>query len=226
MNIFNIYRSFWNYAFENPEKIKPTHIAIFSFAVEHCNRLGWKKKFGLPTSMVMEAIWIKSYASYKKAFDELIDFWLIEIIEFSKNQYSSNIIALKEFDKAPTKALDKALQKHHTKHSQSTASINKQDNKEQINKEQINKEQEVIDYQEEIKKIIDYWNLLLKNKYTITDNLLNEYKRIRDKYSKEDIKKSLWNYFDKAKEETYKQYRLSPHDFFKQKNGFIKFYNQ
>jgi len=48
------------------------------------------------------------------------------MIETSKNQYSSNIIAIVKNTKAPTKALDKALQSHSTKHSQSIVSIDKQ----------------------------------------------------------------------------------------------------
>jgi len=131
MDIFKLYRFFWDFCFNNPEKIKPTHIAIFSFAVEHCNRLGWKQKFGFPTSMVMEATGIKSYSVYKKHFDELAEFGLITVIEFSKNQFSSNVIALKENDKANTKALDKAFVTHASKQTkstdQSTVSIIKQD---------------------------------------------------------------------------------------------------
>lgn len=125
MDIFKLYRFFWDFCFNNPEKIKPTHIAIYSFAVEHCNRLGWKEKFGFPTSMVMEATGIKSYSVYKKHFDDLSDFGLIDVIEFSKNQFSSNVIALKENDKANSKAniksLDKALTKHSSKQVQSTS---------------------------------------------------------------------------------------------------------
>lgn len=159
MNGYDLSRSFWNFAFENPEKIKPTHISIYFFAIEHCNRLGWKEKFGFPTSMVLEGIGIKSYSVYKKAFDELVSFGFIEVVEYSKNQFSSNIIALKEYCKAnykaPTKALDKALIKHASKHLQSTyqstyqsnhqstlqstVSIDKQLTK---NKEQGTKEQE------------------------------------------------------------------------------------
>ena len=141
MDIYNLYRNFWNFAFENPQKIKPNHCAVFSFSVEHCNRLGWKRNFGLPTSMVMEAVGIKSYSVYKKTFDELIDFGFFEIIELSKNQYSSNIIALKEnnkalnnannkaLDKANNKALDKAIIKHSTKQSESTVQSNDSINK-------------------------------------------------------------------------------------------------
>jgi hypothetical protein len=120
MDIFKLYRDFWDFAFENPEKIKPNHIAIFSFAIEHCNRLGWKEKYGLPSAMVMEATGIKSYNTYISAFNELVDFGFIKLVEKSKNQYSSNIIALSIFNKASNKALDKAFIKHTTKQSEST----------------------------------------------------------------------------------------------------------
>lgn len=120
MDIYKLYRNFWDYAFNNPEKIKPNHVAIYSFAIEHCNRLGWKQKFGFPTSMVLEATGIKSYSVYKKTFDDLVEYGFINVIEYSKNQYSSNIIALKENNKANDKALNKALTKHMSKHLQST----------------------------------------------------------------------------------------------------------
>jgi len=142
MNIFDLNRYFWNFAFNNPEKIKPNHCAIYYFSLEHCNRLGWKKKFGFPTSMVLEATGIKSYSVFKKAFDELVEFGFFEVIEYSKNQYSSNIIALKENCKALDKALDKALIKHYTKQSESTIqsidSINKQETNIPINNKQNN----------------------------------------------------------------------------------------
>jgi len=162
MDIFKLYRVFWNWCFENPSKIKPTHIAIYSFAIEHCNRLGWKKEFGFPTTMVMEAIGVRSYSVYKNHLDELVDFGFLEMIEISKNQYSANIIALKENakapNKAPNKALDKALIKHLSKHTskqvqstyQSTrqsidsidiqgTNIQRTKNKEQVTKSQTSK---------------------------------------------------------------------------------------
>jgi hypothetical protein len=120
MNIFELNRAFWDFAFSNPEKIKPNHCAIYYFSLEHCNRLGWKHKFGFPTSMVLEATGIKSYSVYKKTFDELVEFGFFEVIEYSKNQYSSNIIALKENNKAPIKALDNAFIKHLSKQDEST----------------------------------------------------------------------------------------------------------
>lgn len=74
----------------------------------------------------MEAIGVKNWRTYSAGLNDLVEFGFIKMIETSKNQYSSNIIAIVNFTKAPTKALDKALSKHNTKHSQSTVSIDKQ----------------------------------------------------------------------------------------------------
>lgn len=129
MDYFKLTRDFWDFAFENPEKIKPNHCALFLFIVEHCNRLGWKEKFGLPTTMTKDAIGIRSYNTYIQTLNDLVDFGLIILIERSKNQYSSNIVAISNNDKALNKALDKAFIKHDTKQGestiQSTDSINK-----------------------------------------------------------------------------------------------------
>ena len=147
-NGYELSRIFWDFAFNNPEKIRPVHAAIYFFAVEHCNRLGWKNKFGLPTSMVLEAVGIKSYSVYKKAFDELVEFNFFEVIQYSKNQYSSNVIALKENSKAKAKALDKAIVKHVSKQTkstdQSTVSIDKPLT---INQEQLTIKNEILNSQ-------------------------------------------------------------------------------
>ena len=147
INGYDLSRAWFNFCFENPDIIRPNHTAIYFFAIEHCNRLGWKEKFGYPTTMAMEATGIKSYNTYIKCLNELISWGFLKLIEKSKNQYSSNIIALSNFNKAIDKALDKALIKHSTKQIvkqdestiQSKRSIDKQTNKEQTNKEQRTK---------------------------------------------------------------------------------------
>lgn len=111
INGYSLSRSWFDFCFENPEKIRPNHTALYFFIVEHCNRLGWKEKFGLPTTMTMEAIGMRSYNTYKNTLDDLISFGFIVMIEKSKNQYSSNIVALSNFDKALDGALDKAIVK-------------------------------------------------------------------------------------------------------------------
>lgn len=124
MDIYSLSRNFFNWSFENPDKIKPNHIALYFFCIEHCNRLGWKEKFGLPTTMAKDAIGIRSYNTYKDTLESLVEFGFIKLLESSKNQYSSNIISLvaqSKNNKALDKALDKALMKHTSKQSESTS---------------------------------------------------------------------------------------------------------
>ena len=123
---FKLVRNFWDFAFDNPEKIKANHCALYCFIVEHCNRLGWKSKFGLPTTMAKDAIGIRSYNTYIQTLNDLVNFGFIKLVEKSTNQYSSNIIALSNFDKATSKALDKAFIKHDIKQRESISSIDKQ----------------------------------------------------------------------------------------------------
>ena len=179
MNSYELSRNFCDWAFEHPDKIKPIHYAIYFFAIEHCNRLGWKDKFGLPSQMVMEAVGVKNWKTYSAGLNDLVEYGFIEIIEISKNQYSSNIVAIvkntKAHTKAPTKALDKALQKHSTKHSQSIVSIDKQ----------INKEQITIDYL----ALLEYLNKTFDRKFKlISDKVKKQFAaRFKDGYTKEDI---------------------------------------
>lgn len=144
LNGYDLSRSWFDFCFKHPDKIKPNHSAVYFFAIEHCNRLGWKEKFGFPTTMVMEAIGIKSYNTYINTLNELVEWKFIKMIERSKNQYSANIIALSNNDKALDKALDKAFIKHATKQSESTSesidSIDKQETNKPLTKNQKQKD--------------------------------------------------------------------------------------
>lgn len=120
MDLYSLSRQWFDWSFENPELIKPSHTALYFFCIEHCNRLGWKDKFGLPTTMAKDAIGIKSYHTYIDTLNDLISWGFIKLIQKSTNQYSSNIIAIAKNIKAHSKALDKAMIKHSTKQSQST----------------------------------------------------------------------------------------------------------
>jgi hypothetical protein len=116
MDVFKLSRNWFDWCFENSEKINPNHSALYFFCIEHCNRMGWKEKFGFPMEMAKDAIGIKNYRTYSKTFQDLINWGFIKLIEKSKNQYSANVIAIVENTKASTKALDKAIQKHSQKH--------------------------------------------------------------------------------------------------------------
>lgn len=62
----------------------------------------------------------RSYNTYKKCFDNLIEFGFVKLVKKSINQYQCNVIALSKFDNAQYKALNKALMNHLTKQSEST----------------------------------------------------------------------------------------------------------
>jgi hypothetical protein len=119
MDTFKLSKDFFDWGFENTDIVKPIHSAIYFFAIDKCNRLGWKEKFGFPSSHCMEAIGVRSYNTYKGALDDLVEWGFIEMIKKSRNQHTSNIIAISKYDKATNKALTKATAKHDTEQSES-----------------------------------------------------------------------------------------------------------
>ena len=118
MTGYELSRRFFDWCFENPEKISPNHSAIYFFAIEHCNRLGWKNKFGFPTQMAMDAIGIKKHETYIRYFNDLCDWNFFKLVEKSKNQYSSNIISLTTALPKNGEALGKATRTHAGKQTQ------------------------------------------------------------------------------------------------------------
>ena len=138
MDSYSLSRNFWNWAFDNPEKISPNHAAIYFFAIEHCNRLGWKNKFGFPSQMTMDAIGIKKHSTYIRYFNDLVGFGFFELIQKSSNQYSANIISLTSALPKKGEALDKAMSKHGAKHTAKQKEYNK--TSKPINNEQVNQE--------------------------------------------------------------------------------------
>jgi len=97
----------FNFCYKNNLKISPIHTALYSF----CHATYKKSNtsaFRLDTNLAMLTLGIKNYKTFKKAFDELVSFNKIFLIEKQKNQFSSNIIALVKNGKATGKAIGKA----------------------------------------------------------------------------------------------------------------------
>ena len=172
MNTFDLSRNFFDFCFDNPEKISPNHIAIYFFAIEHCNRLGWKEKFGFPTQMVIDAIGINKPHTYIRYFNDLVEWGFIDLIQKSKNQYSSNIIRLSSAMPKNGKALGKAIVKHAAKQTesmrQSNGPINKPRTLEPNNQERESLARTREDFErivaplfeecpEEFEKFCDHW---------------------------------------------------------------------
>jgi len=109
-SIYNLIKDWFEWCKHNRDKNNPTLSALYFWIVEKCNSLGWVNSFGLPTDEAMHVLAIGSYNTYKKNLLILQDIGFITIIQFSKNQYTSNIIALSKFDKAQAKHLTKQMQ--------------------------------------------------------------------------------------------------------------------
>ena len=129
---YHLSRNWFDFCFENPEKINPNHSAIFFFAIEHCNRMGWKAKFGFPTQMAMDAIGIKKHQTYIKYFNQLCEWQFFILVQKSTNQFSANIISLSIGMPKNGKALSRATlihaEKCHAENGQSNAQSNAQSN--------------------------------------------------------------------------------------------------
>ncbi|MCZ2845637.1 MAG: hypothetical protein O2U61_03950, partial [Candidatus Bathyarchaeota archaeon] len=85
MNGYEFSRSWFDFSFTNPHKVKPAHTAVYFFAIETCNRLGWKDEFGFPTTLAMEAVGIKNYKTYIRTLEDLVDWGFIKWIQKSRN---------------------------------------------------------------------------------------------------------------------------------------------
>lgn len=192
MNTFELSRNFCNWAFDNPEKVNPNHYAIYFFAIEHCNRLGGKEKFGFPSQMTMEAIGIKKHQTYIKYFNELVEYGFFKLIQKSKNQYSANIISINSAIPKKDKALDKAFIKHTAKQTESTGQSTGQ-SKDSIDKPINNKTKEQL-----INRFLDWFNsskeILLKEKgrfRKLSKTDYNNLLELKKHYNANDFEKAI-----------------------------------
>ena len=130
INGYKLSRQWFDFAFENPDKVSPVHGILYLWMVELNNQLGWKEKFGIPTYHSMEAIGVKNYKTYKKAFTDLVSWGFIKLVEKAKNNHTSNIIELVKNTKSDGKSSPFELVKY-TKacpsQVQVTATIDKQE---------------------------------------------------------------------------------------------------
>lgn len=199
MNSYDLSRNFWNWAFDNPEKVSPNHAAVYFFAIEHCNRLGWKKKFGFPSQMTMDAIGIKKHSTYIRYFNDLVEFGFFTLVQKSHNQYSSNIISLTSALPKKGGAMDKAILNHREKQTesngQSKRSINKQLNN--LTTKQLNNKQD------SIFSFNEFWEMYNHKKDRAKTE--KKYDKLNEK-DRELIKNTLPNYIKETPDVKYRKH--------------------
>jgi hypothetical protein len=130
INGYTLHKQWFDFAFDNPDKVTPAHGAVISWLIELNNKMDWRAKFASPASQTMAATGIKSYNTYKKVFENLVGWGFITVITAAKNQHTACVIALSNFDRANINDQSlpyQILTEQHKSTSQSTDSIYKQE---------------------------------------------------------------------------------------------------
>lgn len=93
MNGFEQIKSFYSWVFNNPDKVKPTHISLYLFLLNQNNRSMWVEWFKCPFDLAMQGSCIGSKSTYYKSLKDLQSFGLIEYRE-GLNNYKAPLIKL------------------------------------------------------------------------------------------------------------------------------------
>lgn len=108
MNGYDLSRNWFNYKFNNPNKLRPNHTELYFYIVDLWNRLGQKSKIGLPTIITMQTLGMNNRGTYYKLLDDLEKCGFIKTVEKSQNQYISRVIAITKSAQANKQPLDLA----------------------------------------------------------------------------------------------------------------------
>ncbi len=100
LNSYTLSRQWFDWAYIGDPRNNTTLGNLYFWIIEKSNRLNWSPQFGLPTDEAMHILGIKNYKTYKKALDTLEEIGFIQIIGRSRNQFTSNTIALVKITKA------------------------------------------------------------------------------------------------------------------------------
>jgi hypothetical protein len=195
-NGYTYSKQWFEFTFENPDKITPAHTALYLWTVELNNRLGWKEKFGLPTDYSMLAIGIRNRRTYYKALNDLVEWGFVEMLTKSKNQHTASIIALSS---ACVKNAQ-ASPRHIHKQVPGTAPIDKHIKQEETIKTNINPKEAdsnflIFDFQEEYKIANGITYVLKEEDYSAARQLSEIYKNETGITDEEELRTSLKEYF-------------------------------
>jgi len=93
MNGFEQIKSFYSWVFNNPDKVRPTHISLYLFLWNQANRANWAEWVKCPYDMAMQGACIGNKGTYYNCLDQLQIFGLIEYKK-GINNYKAPLIKL------------------------------------------------------------------------------------------------------------------------------------
>lgn len=93
MNGFEQIKGFYSWVFNNPDKIRPTHISLYLFLWNQANRANWVDWFKCPYDLAMQGACIGNKGTYYRCLDDLK---LFELIDYKKgiNNFKSPLVHL------------------------------------------------------------------------------------------------------------------------------------
>jgi len=107
MTGYELTRQWWDFAFENTDKVSTRHSALYMWIVEKNNRLGWSKNFGLPFDEAGVAIGIIRKQTVREALNDLISWGFVKMIHRSENQNRANVISIQDCEVKSDGSLDR-----------------------------------------------------------------------------------------------------------------------
>ncbi len=93
INGFEQIKAFYSWVFNNPDKIRPTHISLYLFLINQANRSNWAEWFKCPYDLAMQGACIGNNGTYYKCLDDLQKWGLIEYKK-GINNYKAPLINL------------------------------------------------------------------------------------------------------------------------------------
>ena len=87
MNGYQLTKQWFSFKFENSHKVSSAHTEFYFYLLDRWNRFGQKEIFSCPRVLTMEVLGIGSHNTYKRIYQDLIDFGFIEEVSKACNRY-------------------------------------------------------------------------------------------------------------------------------------------
>jgi hypothetical protein len=101
INGFEQIKAFYSWVFNNPDKVRPTHISLYLFLWNQGNRANWVEWFKCPYDLAMQGACIGNKGTYYRCLDDLQKFKLIKYKKGLNNYKAPQIHLIQLYDNVP-----------------------------------------------------------------------------------------------------------------------------
>lgn len=98
INGFEQIKAFYSWVFNNPDKVRPTHISLYLFLWNQGNRANWVEWFKCPYDLAMQGACIGNKGTYYRCLDDLQNFNLIKYKKGLNNYKAPQIHLIMLYD--------------------------------------------------------------------------------------------------------------------------------